>query len=139
MQEAAISLGYNKVNDRELCFTIKSISSTFYMLEAILKVNSEGNKFCCDKASSKWKLNILMGLLRNFKKSVRQTIDTFKQNKKFHTAMKMLNYRFIKWTYLVVPVTHWVSVQNFQPFKGMVGFVGWTGIKITVCNFWLQV
>ena len=54
------------------------------------------------------------GVVTKFKKSVGRTIDTFGSNKKFHTFMKVLNYRFIKWTYLFVPMTHWVSVENFQ-------------------------
>ena len=98
---------------------------------------------------------IIKVVLRNLKKSVAWTIDTFGSKKKFYTVMKVLNYRFIKWTYLVVPrnhiytylnslivlLTHWVSVENFQAqnFQGMFGRVGRTGIKITVGNFWLQV
>ena len=42
------------------------------------------------------------------KNSVGWIIDTFGSNNKFHTVMKVLNYRFIKWTDLGLLLTHWV-------------------------------
>ena len=77
-------------------------------------------------------------MIRNYKKSVGRTIDTFGSNKKFHRIMKVLNYRLIKWTYLVMPMTHWVPVENFQAFKGMFDRVGRTVITITVVIFYLR-
>ena len=53
------------------------------------------------------------GAAVELKKSVGCKIDTFGSNKKFHTVTKVLNYRFIKWTYLVKLLTHWMSAEKF--------------------------
>ena len=50
----------------------------------------------------------ILGAVTKLKKVLDGQIDTFGSNTKFHTVMEMLNYWFIKWTYLVVLLTHWV-------------------------------
>ena len=74
---------------------------------------------------------IIKVVLRNLKKSVAWTIDTSGSKKKFYTVMKVLNYRFIKWTYLVVTrnyiytylnslvvlLTHWVKTFRLRTFR----------------------
>ena len=49
----------------------------------------------CEKNIPICRFHTHIGAVTKSKKSVRGTIDTFESSKKFHTIMKVLNYRFI--------------------------------------------
>ena len=51
-------------------------------------------------------MKLIKGLLQNSKKSVGRTINTFVLNENLYTVMEVLNYRFIKWTYLAILLVH---------------------------------